>query len=259
MRRLNEMSASASQNVTRSTAIPPSLLSGRVIINADDWGRDEETTNRIRECTLRGAVRSTSAMVFMKDSERAADLAIGLGVDVGLHLNFTTAFSSPHRSLRLCEHQGRLARYLRSSRFARTLFHPALVDTFEYVVHSQLEEFSRIYGAGPARIDGHHHMHLCANVLLANLIPPGTQVRRNFSFMPGEKSWLNRFYRAQVDRRLKSRYRVVDYLFALAPVEPLDRLKRIWSLAQDAVVEIETHPVNPEEYRFLLNNELPLN
>src|ERR1700758_5164513 len=47
--------------------------SGILIINADDWGRDHETTQRILECTLRGTVSSASAMVFMEDSERAAE------------------------------------------------------------------------------------------------------------------------------------------------------------------------------------------
>ena len=99
-------------------------------------------------------------------------------------------------------------------------------------------------------------MHLCANVLLGELIPPGMQVRRNFSFLPGEKSWVNRLYRERVDRRLKTRYVVVDYFFPLVPIEPVHRLKRIWSFAQHSVVEVETHPVNHEEYWFLLRNEL---
>jgi hypothetical protein len=98
-------------------------------------------------------------------------------------------------------------------------------------------------------------MHLCANVLLGELMPEGTLARRNFSFAPGEKSWINRFYRKSVDRQLKRRHRLVDYLFSLAPVEPADRLQRIVSLARHAVVELETHPVNPDEYRFLTRGE----
>ena len=42
----------------------------------------------------------------------------------------------------------------------------------------------------------------------------------------------------------------------VAPVEPVDRLQRICSLARYAVVELETHPVNPEEYRFLTSGEI---
>jgi chitin disaccharide deacetylase len=229
---------------------------GALIVNADDWGRDAATTDRILECVLRGAVSSASAMVFMEDSERAAALACERGVDVGLHLNFTTAFSAPVALGRLTEHHERVAHFLLGNRLSQVVYHPGLARSFEYIVTAQLEEFRRIYGAESDRIDGHHHMHLCANVFLGELMPAGTLVRRNFSFEPGEKSWINRFYRKSVDRRLKRRHRLVDFLFSMAPVEPVGRLQRIFSLARHAVVELETHPVNPQEYRFLTSGEI---
>jgi predicted glycoside hydrolase/deacetylase ChbG (UPF0249 family) len=232
--------------------LPPT---GGLIVNADDWGRDAKTTDRILECVLCGAVSSASAMVFMEDSERAATLARTRGIDVGLHLNFTTSFSASDCPPRLKEHQQRLSRYLRANRLAQVVFHPGLADAFKHVVAAQLEEFRRLYGAEPDRIDGHHHMHLCANVLVGELMPKGTMVRRNFSFVPGEKSWMNRLYRKSVDRRLKRRHRLVDYLFSLTPLEPANRLQRIVSLAQHAVVELETHPVNCDEHRFLTSGE----
>src|SRR5713226_8748086 len=45
---------------------------GILIINADDWGQDHETTERISDCIVCRSVSSASAMVFMEDSERAA-------------------------------------------------------------------------------------------------------------------------------------------------------------------------------------------
>ncbi len=113
----------------------------------------------------------------------------------------------------------------------------------------------RLYGAGPRRIDGHHHMHLCANVQFNRLLPAGTLVRRNFSFGRGEKSLLNRLYRQALDRRLAKRHQIVDFLFPLAPLEPRTRLESIRCLAQDFVVEVETHPVNADEYSFLTQGE----
>jgi chitin disaccharide deacetylase len=246
------------------TTLPPIVgtsghLTRTLIINADDWGRDRANSDQIFDCFVHGRLSSVSAMAFMEDSERAAAIAQERGIDAALHLNFTTSFTAPWCTSKLKEHQERTARYLRRNRVTQLLFNPALARSFEYLTKTQLEEFERLYGISPKRIDGHHHMHLCANVLLGKLIPAGTQVRRNFSFLPGEKSWLNRLYRERVDRRLESRHRVVDYFFPLAPIEPIDRLKRIWSLAERSVVEVETHPVNPEEYWFLLNHELPLN
>lgn len=228
---------------------------GLLIVNADDWGRDRETTERIIECLLRGTVSSVSAMVFMENSERAAAIAQERGIDAGLHLNFTTRFSAPHCQSRLVERQQEIAVYLLRRRLNQIVFHPGLARSFEYVIAAQLEEFHRLYGAQPERLDGHHHMHLCANVLLAGLLPPGTVVRRNFSFQPGEKGLINRFYRKAVDHKLARRHRLVDFLFSLQPVEPHGRLERIRSLARRFVVEVETHPVNADEYRFLTGTE----
>lgn len=229
---------------------------GLLIINGDDWGRDKETTDRMFECVLYGTVSSVSAMVFMEDSERAAAMAQQSGINAGLHLNFTTPLSAPNCPVPLAERQREVAAYLRRHRLARIVFHPGLARPFEYVVAAQLDEFRRLYGAEPERIDGHHHMHLCANVLLGGLLPPGTRVRRNFSFQPGEKNFFNRFYRNVVDRMLARRHGLVDYFFSLQPLHPSGRLQNIFSLADAFTVEVETHPVHPKEYSFLMGEEL---
>lgn len=229
---------------------------GRLIVNADDWGRDRHTTDRILECVVQKALSSASAMVFMEDSEPAAAIARERGIDCGLHLNFTTPFSAPGSSGALMKHQHRLSVFLRRHRYAQVMFHPLLASSFEYVVAAQLYEFERLYGAKPNRIDGHHHMHLCSNVLFGGLLPSGTVVRRSLSFQQGEKGWTNRFYRKFVDRLLSRRHRLTDYFFSLPPSEPPDQLRRIFSLARNAVVEVSTHPIEPEELRFLAGGEI---
>ena len=156
----------------------------------------------ISECCARGSVSSVSAMVFMEDSERAAARSLERGIDAGLHLNFTTPFSIRSCPPALAQHQQRIASRLLRHRLAQVIFYPGLRASFEYVVAAQIEEYCRLYGAQPARVDGHHHMHLCANVLWMKLLPPGTIARRNFSFQPGEKGLGNRLYRKAVDRRL---------------------------------------------------------
>jgi len=192
----------------------------------------------------------------MEDSERAAALARERGLEAGLHLNLTTPFSAPGCPTRLVERQQKLARYLLGHRLAQVVFHPGLTRSFEYVVSSQLAEFRRLYQADPERLDGHHHMHLCANVLFGGLLPRGTLLRRNFSFQPGEKGRWNRLYRRFVDSLLHRRHHLVDFFFSLPPIEPPGRLQRIFSLARQFVVEVETHPVETEEYRFLTSGEI---
>lgn len=229
---------------------------GVLIINADDWGRERETTDRILDCIRGGAVSSVSGMVFMEDSERAACVAREKGIDVGLHLNFTTPFSGPASSTRLKEHHQRLSRYLAWHRYSQVLFHPGLTTSFDYVIAAQLDEFRRLYGTAPERLDGHHHMHLCTNVLVGRLLPAGTIVRRSFSFGWGEKSRANRLYRECVNRVLAKRHRLVDYFFSLFPLVPLGRVQRMFSLARQFAVEVETHPANAVEYRFLRQGEI---
>jgi hypothetical protein len=173
------------------------------------------------------------------------------GIDTGLHLNLTTSFSGRNCSSKLREYQERLAGYLLRHRLMQVMFHPRLINEFEYVVKMQLDEFGHLYGEAPVRVDGHHHMHLCANVLVQGLLPQNAVVRRNFSFEMGEKSLWNRLYRRWVDRRLVKRHHLADYFFSLGPIEPKNRLERIFSLSRRFVVEVEAHPINQDEYSFL--------
>jgi predicted glycoside hydrolase/deacetylase ChbG (UPF0249 family) len=229
---------------------PPAL-----IVNADDWGRDCNTTDRILDCVRSGTVSASSHMVFMEDSERAAGVALENRIDIGLHLNLSAPFTASGMASKLGEHHGRVIRYLRRHAMARVFYNPLLADSFEYAVKAQLDEFQRLYGGGPNRIDGHHHLHLSANVQRDQLLPAGTLARRNFSFQAGEKSWVNRSYRSGIDRKLAERHRVMDYLFLLPPMEA-SRLQRIFALAREGAVEIETHPVNPDEFAFLTEGEM---
>src|ERR1700690_2648293 len=154
---------------------------GVLIINADDWGRDRETTGRTLECVVCGSVSSVSAMVFMEDSDRAAAVARERRIDAGLHLNLTTPLSSANCPAALRERQREIAAYLLRHPLSRTVFNPWLARSFDYVMKAQREEFVRLYGTAPGRIDGPHHMHLCANVLFAGLLPRHKVVRRHFS------------------------------------------------------------------------------
>jgi hypothetical protein len=247
---------STNATTRRNDADQPTRSSGALIINADDWGRDRETTDRTLECFNRGAISSVSAMMFMEDTERSAAIAQDRQIDAGLHLNLTLDFSGSAVPQRLRDHQLRLSRILRKHRFAAALYYPALANSFEYVVASQRAEFVRLYGKEPEHWDGHHHMHLASNVLLGGLLPPGIMTRRNFSFFAGEKSIANRLYRRATDALLARTRRVTDFFFSLPPLHPRRRIEKIVLLAAQHVVEVETHPAVPEEYAFLSGGAL---
>jgi predicted glycoside hydrolase/deacetylase ChbG (UPF0249 family) len=227
-----------------------------LIINADDWGRSVAETDAALRCYRAGRITSVSVMVFMADSERAARLAKDYELDdVGLHLNFSEEFTDKSCSETLKEHHGRIIRFLKLGKYAQLLYNPFLRKAFAYCYHAQVEEFMRLFEKSPSHIDGHHHMHLCANVLFSSMIPGGTKLRRNFSFWPGEKSWLNRAYRALADRRLACRYRLTDYFFDLTQCIEEKKLDRVAALAKSSNVELLTHPIVNGEEAYLMSGE----
>jgi chitin disaccharide deacetylase len=226
-----------------------------LIINADDWGRSQAETDAALRCYQGGRITSVSAMVFMADSERAAELAKENELDVGLHLNFAERFTGHRIATTLENYHKKIAGLVMRKRYSQVLYNPFLRREFSYSYKAQLEEFTRLFGKLPSHVDGHHHMHLCANMLLSNLIPAGMKVRRNFSFWPGEKSRFNRAYRALVDRWLVRKYRLTDYFFDLTQCVQEKKLDRVISLAKSSNVELMTHPISPREMAYLMSDE----
>ena len=126
-----------------------------LIVNADDLGFNEFTTSRILMAFETGRITSTSAMVFMADSERSAEMALDSGLDVGLHLNFTARFSG-HAGSALRECQQRIATFLLENKYYLLMYNPFLKNQFEYVYQSQYEEFTRLYNKNPSHTSGPH-------------------------------------------------------------------------------------------------------
>jgi predicted glycoside hydrolase/deacetylase ChbG (UPF0249 family) len=230
---------------------------GMLIINADDWGGWDKATNAALACHQAGRITSVTAMVFMKDSERAAELAGEHGLDAGLHLNLNQRFDGAVPTGATPEHHERLVRFLTRNKYSQLLYNPFLRKSFRADYEAQLEEFQRLYGKMPSHIDGHQHMHLCANMVMDGIIAKGQKVRRNFSFWPGEKSALNRAYRRWVDKRLARKYRMTDYFFSLEQCLKGQRLGRVVELAGAAKVELMTHPEKTPEFNWLMGEEHP--
>jgi predicted glycoside hydrolase/deacetylase ChbG (UPF0249 family) len=225
-----------------------------LIINADDLGRSIEETDAALRCFNAGRITSGSFMVLMPDSERAARLVREANLDVGLHLNFTEPFTAANCSPGLIDAQRRVARFLRRNRYAQLLYNPFLRKQFAESYRRQVAEFVRLFGEPPSHLDGHHHMHLCANVLFGRFVPVSAKMRRNFSFWPGEKSWLNRLYRRTVDGWLARRYCLTEFFFDLTFSLQHHHLDRALALAGTRSVELMTHPSLKFECEFLMSD-----
>jgi predicted glycoside hydrolase/deacetylase ChbG (UPF0249 family) len=226
-----------------------------LIINADDFGGSNQATDNSLACYKLNRITSASAMVFMNDSERAAELANEHSFDVGLHFNFTTQFDGNFKTSKIRDGQQRIASFLRKNKYCSLLYNPFLKNDFEYIYRVQYEEYVRLYQKSPTHIDGHRHMHLCTNILVDRLIPRGSKVRRSFTFSSGEKNILNRFYRRKVDAILTRRYICTDAFFSIAPHQNIGRLNNIIELAKSQNVEMMVHPERQEEFDFLMTDE----
>jgi predicted glycoside hydrolase/deacetylase ChbG (UPF0249 family) len=160
---------------------------GLLVVNADDWGGFREGTDAIEACFAIGAVSSTTAMVHMADSQRAAELARERERPTGLHLNLTQPYDAAvvpapvrERQLRLCAHFRALHRR-RWTLSPDPRVHRLLADG----IRDQLEEFHERYGHEPTHVDSHHHVHVCPDVFLSRALCTGTRVRQALSFAPG--------------------------------------------------------------------------
>lgn len=222
-----------------------------IIINADDWGRTTADTDASGECYRLGRITSVTAMVFMRDSRRAAEIAKDHGIPTGLHLNFSEPFSEGLTPRGLADSHRGIVRFLTYTRYSQLIYNPFLVRAFECVFRAQVDEFTRLYERPPTHYDGHQHMHLCGNMLVDHPIPRGQKVRRSFSFDAHEKGLLNRGYRSFVNRRLATRYRLTDYFFSLSQHMSRERFTRVCALASGAAVEVMAHPVKSAEAAFL--------
>jgi chitin disaccharide deacetylase len=226
-----------------------------IIVNADDWGRSPKETEAALDCYRAGRLTSVTGMVFMADSERAADIALSNNIPVGLHINLNEPFTGKISSDYIRSAQRRIAGFLNKNKYMQLLHNPFLAKPIREVFNAQLEEFCRLYRKSPSHFDGHQHMHLCTSMLIVAPIPRGEKIRRSFSFESGEKSVVNRSYRACVNHRIQSRYRLTDYFFALSErLRPEERFTRVCALARDTAVELMTHPIVPEEQAFLMSD-----
>jgi len=198
-------------------------------------------------------------MTFMADSERAAELAKENQLPVGLHLNLDEPLTGPNVPAKLINHHQATLTYINAWKWSQVLYNPFLHNAFNYVFQSQWDEFCRLYGAAPKRMDGHRHMHLCINMLLSRKIPKGIHIRRNFTFNTGEKNPINIIYRRFVDRWLQKNFACTDSFFSMTPLNrgmsPMEKLQRPLMLAKSSNVEILFHPGIDNEYSFLLSNE----
>lgn len=226
-----------------------------MIVNADDWGGFRAGTDAIEACFGMGAISSSTAMVHMSDSRRAAELARERGRPIGLHLNLTQPFDASdvptaarERQLRLCEHFAPLLR-------RRWLLSP-LASVHALVadaIRDQLEQFRLLYGCEPTHLDSHHHVHVCPDVFLSAAMQRGTRVRQTLSPLPGAHG-PSVLPRRLKHRLLARRFSTTQLFWGVREVSGAQRDAPIADavrLARDQAVELMVHPSFERELAVL--------
>jgi chitin disaccharide deacetylase len=117
-------------------------------INADDYGQNASIDAAIIDLANRKVLTSTSALVLSPYWPQAAKSLVGLPIQVGLHLDFTSTFSK----------QFGFNYSLPTFIF---LAYTRLLNAkkIQNMIETQWNKFYAAYGQVPDFIDGHQHVH----------------------------------------------------------------------------------------------------
>ena len=229
---------------------------GLLVVNADDLGLDSDTTDAILRCFDGERITSASAMVWMSDSERAMARARDRGMPLRLHLNLTEPFHDHRAPKEVRERQAGLVTYFRRSPLTFWTYNPLVASQVELAIEDQLAAFRRLSGTAPNAFDGHEHVHTSPTVFLSRALRTIPATRPTFTFGPGERPWVNRTVRTMLNGILRRRFQSTKWFFSLRDESSSlseSHLASRLALAEDASVELMTHPQRPDEYALLMS------
>jgi len=229
----------------------------KLIVNADDFGWDENRTKAIVEAYRRGIVTTTTIMANMPWFDQAVDMAksVGLFPHIGLHLCLTEGMpltDSIRRSRLFCREDGSF-----HGRFHVSPFRRLVLPAFERqsVAEEAEAQMSRYVEAGlpMMHLDSHHHSH--TDLSIARVVMPLAHkfgfhtVRLSRNLGPGLTP-LKKFYKVFINRQLcRQMSPNADFFCAFHD------LASCWRNLPDGVcVEIMAHPL----YRDAESGELSM-
>jgi predicted glycoside hydrolase/deacetylase ChbG (UPF0249 family) len=212
-----------------------------LIINADDMGASRSTTDSVIECFSEGTITSATAMVWMPESDRAAQLARELDLPIGLHLNLTLPFSGDGVPDGVRQRQLALTSWFDRDSWRAARRHAPDPSLITAAIADQLARFHATFGE-PTHLDGHHHVHIHPAVL--------KHLPRKLPIRPP----LDGAARAGLRHRRRLRqFRTPDGCLALEQLHPglggegLAPLER----ARERTLEVMVHP-SPQRVRDAL-------
>jgi predicted glycoside hydrolase/deacetylase ChbG (UPF0249 family) len=234
----------------------PGVANGLLIVNADDLGLDRSNTDAILECFRAGSISSATAMMWMADSDRAAELARTERLPTGLHLNLIEPFSAGDVPEQIAARQRRVANRLGAGGLRAQLYHPAWAEDFELCIADQLSRFRELYGREPTHVDGHRHSHLAFNALFARALGSVDKCRPAVDRLPHESARYKRVARVGLTQLVRTRFRTTDRCLSTRALRKApgelgleQRLER----ERKRTVELFIHPGRSDEREILIS------
>ncbi len=181
----------------------------KVIVNADDFGWDENRTSAILQAYKLGLIHTTTAMANMPWFDRAIEMAgeAGLAEHVGLHLCLTEGFPLTERIKkcpRFCDEKGEFNKVFHRSLRTRL---KVTAEESEAVAEEATAQMEKYCAAGLPwmHLDSHHHSH--TNWSIARVVMPiarkmGFKSVRRARDLGAGMGLFNRVYKAFINRYL---------------------------------------------------------
>jgi len=220
----------------------------KLIINADDFGLDDQVNEGILACHREGVVTATSCLVNLPGFEESiASLVRYPDLDVGLHFNLTWGEPLCGPRVPRLAPDGRfrtkmgLARALALGRIPR--------DEIAAEAEAQLARLREALGS-VSHVDVHQHFHGCRAVFDGLQAAVATArvpfLRRPLE--PGASGLAARFLnRAFANRSWPASLRTTDHFLGLSTTGRPDRERYLRYLAEmkDGLTELMVHPGRP--------------
>ena len=249
-----------------------------LIVNADDFGKNEEINRAVCEAFDKGYITSTTLMANMPGADQAYELAKekGFADKVGIHLNITEGIplTEAIRSNPLvCASDGSFnAAFYHSTKY-RLYMDKLSIDQIRDELDAQIRRFFTL-GFKSLHIDSHHHVHTDYPVYLA-LKPLAKRygfeyIRLSRNLYKGGSA-INKIYKHFYNTAVKKlalntsdrfgSYKDLMTFFSLDPMSEADRTSEypeaMRKFAAEQIIEIMVHPMY-DEHGELMDTDIPM-
>ena len=218
----------------------------KIIVNADDFGWDENRTRAIIQAYKLGLIHTTTAMANMPWFDRAIEMAkeAGLAGHVGLHLCLTEGFPLTERIKkcpRFCDAEGNFNKVFHLSLRTRLKVTSEESKAVAEEATAQMEKYCAA-GLPWMHLDSHHHSHTdwsIARVVMPIARKMGFKSVRRARDLGSGMGLFNRVYKTFINRYLGRAIGFETQRFG----SYRDIVACLPSLPQQATVEMMVHPM----------------